>query len=421
MYVNGEGCSWRGGDQNFMKTVAAAIEFGTSKIVTLLAESGGFTRCEIIGSGTVPYAGYMDGEWNDPEGLLQAIEESVHAAEVEAKRRIHEVFVGVPGEFTHVCSAIGEVELSSPDGRVTDEDIYNAMDAAAEELKLADMGGNVLHRTPAWFSTGDGKRTMRPVGSRGSKLRVLASFVLADPVFIEDVRGCLAELGITVNLFLAPTLGTAHLLIPFDDRDRTPVVMLDVGYLNSEFSVVEGDAITYHAVLPIGGGQITAALAEALEVGMSEAETIKRSYIYTPDAFDAQSDPEVRFEDGSVVTFPRDFVQNVIESVTDELIEMIQGTLEHAGDKVPAKAVIYLTGGGLVNMRGSKEYFSYKLGRAVKIPAVRASRLNNPRFASSLGLMDQVFAVVEERNYIENEKNGRMNGIKNIFRRNTNE
>ena len=35
-----------------MKTVAAAIEFGTSKIITLLAESGGFTRCEIIGSGT---------------------------------------------------------------------------------------------------------------------------------------------------------------------------------------------------------------------------------------------------------------------------------------------------------------------------------------------------------------------------------
>ena len=36
-----------------MKTVAAAIEFGTSKIITLIAESGSFTRCEIVGSGTV--------------------------------------------------------------------------------------------------------------------------------------------------------------------------------------------------------------------------------------------------------------------------------------------------------------------------------------------------------------------------------
>ena len=78
-----------------MKTVAAAIEFGTSKIVTLLAESGGFTRCEIIGSGTVPYAGYIEAEWNDPEGVLPAIEASIHAAEVEAKRRIHDVYVGV--------------------------------------------------------------------------------------------------------------------------------------------------------------------------------------------------------------------------------------------------------------------------------------------------------------------------------------
>ena len=64
-----------------MKTVAAAIEFGTSKIITLIAESGSFTRCEIIGSGTVPYSGYCNGDWNNREELLPAIEASVRAAE----------------------------------------------------------------------------------------------------------------------------------------------------------------------------------------------------------------------------------------------------------------------------------------------------------------------------------------------------
>ena len=64
-----------------MKTAAAAIEFGTSKIVTLIAESGSFTRCDIIGSGTVPYAGFTEGEWNDRDGLIGAIEASVQAAE----------------------------------------------------------------------------------------------------------------------------------------------------------------------------------------------------------------------------------------------------------------------------------------------------------------------------------------------------
>ena len=403
-----------------MKTVAAAIEFGTSKIITLIAESGGFTRCEIVGSGTVPYAGYMDGEWNDPEGLFQAIEASVHAAEVEAKRRIHDIFVGVPCERIHVRTAIGEVDIISEDGRVTDADIDHVMDAAADVLRLEEMGGNVLHRSPAWFMVDEGKRTMQPLGVKGTKLTALVSFILADPAFIEDVRGCLGDLGIAVNAFLAPSMGTAILLMSFDERDRTPI-LIDVGYLNTEFSVVEGDAITYHAVLPLGGGQITAALAEALEIGMDEAEKIKRDYIFMPDEFDAQSDPEVQFEDGSVVTFPREFVSRTVENVTDELIDMIAETLKDAGDRVAARSQIYLTGGGLVNMRGSKEYLAEKLDRSVKIPVVRAARLNNPRFSSSLGLMDLVFDLVEQQVAIENERSGKLNGLKNIFRRTTND
>lgn len=399
-----------------MKSVAAAIEFGTSKIVTLLAESGSLTRCEIVGSGTVPYAGYQDGEWNDPEGLLEAIEASVHAAEVEAKRSIHDVYVGVPGERICIYTAIGEVDVTAEDGRVSDEDIDRVMDAAADQLDLAQVDANVIHRSPAWFQVDDGKRTMQPLHARGSRLKAQVTFILADPDFVDDVRRCLGELGIAVNAFLAPSMGMAILLMSFDERDRTSI-LIDVGYLNTELSIVEGDAITYHAMLPIGGGHITAALAEALEIGMEEAEIIKRNYIFMPDEFDAESNPEVRFEDGSVVTFPRDFVRDTVEAVTDELADMIRQTLNDAGDRVAARSQIYLTGGGLVNMRGSKEYIAEKLERPVKIPVVRAARLNNPRFSSSLGLMDLVFDSIDRQIAIEDERSGKKSVLGNIFRR----
>jgi len=406
-----------------MKTVAAAIEFGTSKIVTLLAESGGFTRCEIVGSGTVPYAGYSEACWNDPDGVLPAIEASIHAAEVEAKRSIHEIYVGVPGECILVRTAIGEVDIASPDGRVSAEDITNVMDAAADVLGLDALGGNVLHRSPAWFTVDNGKRTMQPmnVHLRGNKLQAMVSFILADPAFIDDVRVWMGELGITINAFLAPSMGMSLLLMSFDERDRTPVVLLDVGYLNTEFSVIEGDAITYHAVIPMGGGHITAGLAEALEIGMDDAEDIKRRFSFSPDEFEMQSDPEVRFEDGSVVTFPREFVDDTVKGVADELIEMIQMVLQHAAGRIAARSQIYLTGGGLVNMHGGKEYLAEKLERGVKIPVVRAARLNNPRFSSALGLMDLVFESVEHQTVIEEDRSEKAGGLKNkLFRRTPN-
>lgn len=404
-----------------MKTVAAAIEFGTSKITTLIAENSGYNRCDIIGSGTVPYAGYTGGVWNEPERLREAVEASIHAAEVEARRSVKEIYVGVPCENIHVCTAIGQADVAGEDHRITDEDLDRVMDDAADQLHLDQMGGNVLHRSPAWFSVDGGKHTMRLINTSGRTVTALVSFIVADPDFIDDVRLLLGQLGVTVNAFMSPTLGTATLLMSYEERDRTPV-LIDVGYLNTEVSVIEGDAITYHAVLPEGGGDITAALAETLEIDMKEAEALKRDYIFKPDEFDAPGDPQVRFADGSVVTFPYDFVASTVELVTDQLVQDIELTLRDAGECVSPKSQIYLTGGGLINMRGVREYLADKLGRGVKIPTLRAARLNNHRFASCLGLMDQVFDAVEQQTALDEEKGAsRLEGLKNMFRKRTNE
>jgi len=57
-----------------MKTQIAAIEFGTSKIVTMIAQNSGMDRLDIIGSGTVPYDGYSNGE----KGRLDIIGELIY-------------------------------------------------------------------------------------------------------------------------------------------------------------------------------------------------------------------------------------------------------------------------------------------------------------------------------------------------------
>ena len=402
-----------------MKTVAAAIEFGTSKIITLIAESGSFTRCEIIGSGTVPYSGYCDGRWNNQEELLSAVEASIQAAEAEARRRIHEIYVGVPCENINVVTAIGETEILSEDGRVGDDEITRVMDAAADQLNLAESGLCVLHRSPAWFSVDGGKRTMSPINSRGKVLTALVSFIQADPQFISETRSLLADLDIEVKAYMAPALGSALLLLSFDERDRRPV-LVDVGYLNTEISVIEGDAITYHATVPRGSGDITAELAASLETTMNEAETVKRNYIFTPDQFEEQSDPQVELEDGSVVAFPRKFVSEVVEQETDQIIALIKEHLDYAQEEelITPKSQVYVTGGGLVNMRGSREYLSEKLARPVKIPMVKAARLNNPRYSNALGLMDQVFDAVEQQAYnASSQGGGALSGLKNIFKK----
>ena len=83
-----------------MKTTVAAIDFGTSKIVTLVAENSGSQRCDIVAAGVAKYDGYLTEGWNNPGQLDEAIRRSVTDAEDQAGIKIKEINVGVPGAFT---------------------------------------------------------------------------------------------------------------------------------------------------------------------------------------------------------------------------------------------------------------------------------------------------------------------------------
>ena len=126
------------------KTQIAAIEFGTSKIVTIIARNSGIDRLEFLGTGTVPYDGYKDGDWNTPGQMIQRVRDSIAAAELEANEKIREIYVGVPSEYIRVCSAEAEIELT--DDGVTDASLDQVQDAAAEQLKIAEQGWLVLHQ-----------------------------------------------------------------------------------------------------------------------------------------------------------------------------------------------------------------------------------------------------------------------------------
>lgn len=400
-----------------MKTQIAAIEFGTSKIVTMIAQNSGMDRLDIIGSGTVPYDGYSQGDWNTPGQMLQRVRDSIAAAELEANYKITEIYVGVPGEYIHVRSCEAEVDL--PDGIVDQMAKDAVQDAAAEILDIGNEGGLVMHRTPSWFKVDDGKKTMSPTG-KGSRLSALTTFIVADPQFLDDVKEILGMLNIKILGFLAPTLGESLLLLGVDDRDRGSL-LIDVGYLNTEISAVEGDAIVYHAILPRGGAHITADLAQELRIPMRAAEQIKRNYVFNPDEFDMDSFSEVFDEYGERLTFPREVVSKIVESNFEELANMIDMTIRNDADQYLSKrSQVFLTGGGIALMRGAREMLAARIERPVKVTAAKSSKMNSPVFSAALGLADLVFDSIEKTQGEDEGLKDRLN-IKKLFGNKTND
>lgn len=370
-----------------MKTMAAAIDFGTSKIVTIMAESGDYHRCSILGSGTAAYDGFSeDGRWNTPDKLNDAIKEAIRQLEEEAHKPVTELYVGVPGEFVRVHIRETQRDIGS-EGRVTLGDANDILEQVVAQLNANQ--GSVLSYSPAYYQVDGGAPTMTPVDMRGRTLSAKVAVITASLDFMDDVELRLRDIGIKVKGFMPSAMGEAVLLMPPEERDRT-VAMVDVGYLHTELMIMQGDALMDYQVLPVGGGHIAADLAYGLEVPFATAESVKRAF-----AFDGTGDIEL--SEGSQ-RFERPFTTEIITARVDELTDMIREALEDTTAKPDANAPLYLTGGGVAMMRGGREYMARALNRTIKIPSARAGKLNSPPYASALGLIDMVFDKIDMQN-----------------------
>ena len=393
-----------------MKTTITALDFGTSKIVTLVAENSGSSRCDIVGTGIAAYDGYLAAGWNNPGDLNDQIAKSITDAEKQLKhRKITHLNVGVPAAFTKVYSTEARVTLTGTDPRVTPQDVKAIFRAA--EKTLGDPVGVVVHSSPAWFCVDDGKKHIEPVGLKGRELRAMISFVVADRYFVDEVNQRLQSMGYIVDGFYSTAAGEAMLFLSEEDRDRT-CALIDIGYLNTDVMIVEGDAIIYLDTIDIGGGNISADLAMGLDIPLRDAEEkIKRRYIFGTDVTERTYDlPGV--EGQAAKSFTREQVTDIICSRVDEIADEIKKRFADSGVKLGNWSNIYLTGGGLSFNRGGREYLAARLDKMVKDTPKRTMTFNSHSYSSTLGLMDLIIDTVEQNH--QPARNG--GAIREFFR-----
>ena len=392
-----------------MKTTAVAIDFGSSKIVTLVAENSGAQRCDIVGAGVSSYAGYISTGWNEPDTRLdEAIKTSINDAEKQWGGRIRSVNVGVPGMFTQVYETKVKVQLKGTDPKVTSADVKQAFKLASASLD--DMPGAVIHSSPAWFMVDNGKKTLEPVGMKGREMVAYISYVVANRFFVDDINMRMDALGYMVDGYYSTSVGESMLYISEQERDHTSV-LIDIGYLNTEIIGVEGDAIIYHRMLDMGGAHIAVALVDKLDIKMEAAEEIKRKFVYGIES-EGENYEVAGTENEKGITFTREQVKPVICEAVDELADEIDKALKEDFGALGNWSSVFLTGGGLIMNRGGKEYLTGKLDKVVKETPKRTTKLNSHIFSSALGLLDLIIDTIERQHQPTNTFGGK---IKEFF------
>jgi len=391
-----------------MKKASAVLAFGTPKVLVLLAEESAYQKVTITSAGMAQYDGFMNGEWNAPGDVTDAIASAIETAENKVGTHIKEVYVGVPGEFVRVYVIESSVTLQGADPKVTSADVEKLQRQATEMLDRPT--GVIIHRSPAWFKVDGGQKTLEPVDQKGSTLEGMIGFVLADQFFVNDVTERLRELNIEVKGFFSTSVGEAMQMIPFDERDHT-AILVDVGYLSTEVMAVEGDALIWQKVLPVGGAHITLDLAYGLEKSFDMCEKIKRAYTFNAPK---NTQIEVQGENGQTESFDGDQISMMIDARVDEILEMIDEAIKKSGIRLGNWSNIYFTGGGLMPMEGARVYAASKLSRNVREAATKTVKLKPAQiFASGSGLLELVYNTIE----MEEQDESLFDRIKRMFRK----
>lgn len=373
-----------------MAQEAAILDIGSSRISAMIGRRGVNNTINILGRGDCEYSGYEDGEFYRPDELINVVSKAISAAETDANMKIRHLFIGVPGQFS--VTQCKDVTMSlGRRRRVTEDDID----------KLFAQGGDfgdddeyvLVNSQPIYFTLGDERKMIQPVGLTAARLSGYVSYVLADKKFIQTFERIAEDLGIESVDFVSSLLSEVLFLFDSVDRDRY-AVLVDVGYIVTDIAVARGDGIIRQFSFSLGGGHFTQDLHDDLSIRFSLAETLKRKVVLNLE-FSPDDTYDLPIKDRGM-SLSATHVNDIITARMNKLAKTINKCL--ASCDLPPSTTYRLTGGGISYMTGAVDYLSKKTDRQFEIIAPDLPQANKPHLSSALSLMDMVLGAPVPQN-----------------------
>lgn len=362
------------------KNGVAVIDIGSSKMTSFIGEKGVNKTFVIKGFKEIEYSGFLSGEFLDvpeTETVLRQMVDNVLVSAVGVKK----VYIGVPGGFTK--NLVRDSQLAFTKKRKISEKEINALYDGG--LNDDITGYTVINRSPILFELDDFRKTPDAFGELSATLKGRVSYILCKDSFIKIVKGVLSSAGITDVEFISAPLAEALFLIEPQSRDRL-AVLLDMGYISSTFTIIQGDGILYQSTFDNGGGFITSKLTTYYDIPFEVAEKLKRKATVSVNAKENDSYEIIHGDHG--LYFNKNEVKKVILSALDDISQNIDECIRNSRIDLPEYIPLLVTGGGISYLRGAKERISDRLNLVVDMVVPSVPLFDKPNNSSYLAVLN---------------------------------
>lgn len=378
----------------------AAVDIGTTKIVTIVGRKNEKGKLEILGMAKTISTGVK-------RGVVQNIEETVNAiqatiAEVQEKSgiRFTDVFVGIAGQHIRSMRNRGYINRDSYDTEIRKEDIIKLIE---DMFKLpVDVGEEIIHVLPQSFTVDTEAGIKNPVGMFGKRLEANFHIVIGQVASARNIEKCINRTGLGVHDLILEPLASAEAVLTADEKEAG-VILVDIGGGTTDVAVYYDDIIRHTAVIPFGGNVITNDIKEGCSILNRQAEALKVQFGSALGDM-AQDDkvvtiPGISGRDPKEISFKT--LAYIIQSRMEEIIDAVMFEAENSDQLDRLSAGIVITGGGAL-LKHLPQLVKFKTGMDVRIgfpnehlSLESSEELNHPMYATSIGLLLKGFEYLE--------------------------
>ena len=255
--------------------VFAAIDIGTTKVLTVIGRKAHDGRIEVLGHGVAPCAGVRKGVVEDVHATQTAVRSSVSRAESASGAHVDTAFVGITGVGISYEKRLDTIDWVGEHGVITYDEVEKV------PTSVVRGGGNgyhfgrrVIHAIPRAYSI-DGKIGVSdPMGMHTSRVDVETHLVQASEMEIGRLSSAVEGAGIRIEALVLEALASCESVLMQEEKVRG-AALIDMGGGTTDVMVFKHGTMQYSSVIPVGGYQFTNDICMVYNTTYEAAEEVK--------------------------------------------------------------------------------------------------------------------------------------------------
>ena len=322
-----------------MKRIYAVLDIGSTTLKLLVAELMS-TNINILFTKKLASHAIEGGLIKNEEVLVDEIRSIIKEADVELNTTITSVALVLPSNYARTYESKGITKVNSPQDKIEISDVVRALKIAQRFEKSKKE--EIVSTIPVKYRLDTKEVDRMPLGLRSASLKVETLVITTSKKVLYSYLTAVEKAGLDVIDITIDAYASAK--EAFDAAYlQEGAVMINIGHDHSTISFFEEGYLKYLKTIPMGGYTLTAAIADAWQISMEQAEIYKVKYGTCENDLGEEDVIHTTIVDGVKKNYTQKDLSEVLQTAVWEMMAQIKNCLEAIDGRTYETVVV---GGG---------------------------------------------------------------------------